>query len=114
MEVHGRLGCGFLETVYENALAIELAKQHISFRCQPAAKVRYKGIVVGNFYPDIVVDDRLLLELKATKKLLAIDQAQLLNYLKVTGIQAGLLLNFGTKSLEIKRMVNGIDERCPV
>jgi GxxExxY protein len=110
-EVHRTLGCGFLEAIYEKALATELSMSGLRYANQPALTVHYKGRVVGEYRADFIVEACLLLELKAKKALTRVDQAQMLNYLRASRAQVGLLLNFGTKSLEIKRMVNGIDER---
>lgn len=100
------LGYGFLEKVYENALAHELKKLGLKVSCQEPIKVLYDGIVVGDYYADILVDDEVVVELKSTK---AIDNphiAQCLNYLKSTGKKLGLLINFGPEKVQIKRIVN--------
>ncbi len=106
MEVHRVLGPGFLESVYEQALAHEFEIKGIAFQRQAVLAVRYKAIVAGEFRADFLVEDKIVVELKATKGLTEIDEAQLLNYLKGTGYRVGLLLNFGTVSLEHKRRVN--------
>ncbi len=99
------LGVGFLEKVYENALVVELRLQGIDGQQQHALQVMYEGVVVGDFICDIVVEDRVVLELKSCRVIEDVHQAQLLNYLRATGVRVGLLLNFGTSRLGIKRMV---------
>jgi GxxExxY protein len=105
MEVHSVLGTGFGESVYEEALAIEFKIREIPFDRQKTFKISYKGILAKQFICDFVADNLVLVELKAVKKITEIEQAQLLNYLKASGLEVGLLLNFGAKSLEYKRMV---------
>ena len=106
LEVHTVLGNGFLEKVYENALLQELHSQGLNASSQEVLKVAYKGNVVGDYAADLIVDGKVIVELKAVEKavekLVDIHELQLKNYLKATGIEVGLLLNFG-KSLEIKR-----------
>lgn len=101
-EVHNNLGSGFLEKVYENALLLELGRADISAVAQRTVQVTYKGSVVGDYIADIIVDGRVILELKAIDCLHDFHELQLKNYLKATGIEIGLLLNFG-KRLEVKR-----------
>lgn len=104
MEVHRELGCGFLEYVYEEALCYELNLRNISFERQKDIDIYYKDLIIPRKYiPDILIENKVIVEVKATQALTEIDEAQLLNYLKATKIRIGLLLNFGTKSLEIKR-----------
>ncbi len=104
-EVSNTLGAGFLESVYEKALCVELAKKGIAFDSQKPVVVKYKDVLVGDYITDIIVEDSLLLELKAVSVMPAVYKAQLMNYLKATGLSFGLLLNFGTPKLGIKRMV---------
>lgn len=104
-EVSNRLGAGFLEVVYENAICVELEEQGLSFERQKPVIVTYKGKVVGNYVADLVVEERLLLELKALNGLTPEHDAQVLNYLRATDIGVGLLLNFGTSRLGIRRLV---------
>ena len=104
MGVHRALGCGFLESVYENALAIELKNHEISFQRQVSLLVHYRDVVVGKFYADLIIENKLLLELKAAKSLDSTCESQLLNYLNAAKIQTGLLINFGSSSLQFKRM----------
>lgn len=104
MEVHRTLGYGFLEIVYENALAHELTLRGVQFERQKQLAVVYKGIEVGHYIADLIVEEVIILELKALSKGLAKEHhAQIINYLVATGIQVGLLLNFGRSSLEYKR-----------
>ncbi len=108
MEVHRELGCGFLEAVYHEALAVELDSRSIPFRQEVDIPVFYKGHRLNCGYrADFVVYDDLLLELKALKQLTGVEESQIIHYLKATGIRRGLLLNFGAPSLEFKRFVLG-------
>ena len=103
-EVYNKLGYGFLEKVYENAMMIEFKKEGIPAVSQSAIKVFYEGEVIGEYYADILVGNKVIVEIKAAKRLIKENEAQLLNYLKATNIEVGLLLNFGTKP-EVKRKV---------
>ena len=105
-KVHNTLGCGFLEKVYENALAHELRKNSLSVEQQKPIQVIYDEIVVGEYIADILVESAVILELKAIKAIDKIHEAQLLNYLKATGLNLGLILNFGQPKLQIRRFVN--------
>ena len=105
MEVHRILGAGFLESVYEEALAHELHLRNIPYQRQMALQVHYKDVVVGHFRADMLVDNKIIVELKATKGLSEIDEAQLINYLKGAGYRIGLLLNFGTPPLQHRRRI---------
>ena len=109
IEVHRALGTGFLESVYDNALAIELARNNIDYKRQFQIAVTYKNRPVGRFIADYLVDNMLILELKAIDKLNSNAQAQVLNYLKATGLQVGLIFNFGRTKLEIKRLVLNLE-----
>ena len=106
MEVHSTLGYGFLESVYEEALAIEFNLRKIPFERQKTLDVFYKQKKVKSFACDFLVDGAVLVELKAIENLSGIEQAQVLNYLKATNLKLGLLLNFGTTSLQYKRLIN--------
>ena len=106
MEVHNTLGCGFLESVYEEALALEFRLRNIEFERQEPLDVFYKGTKVKQFVCDFLVAGKVLVELKAIKELSPIDKGQVLNYLKATNLKLGLLLNFGSGSLEYKRVIN--------
>jgi len=101
-KVHGELGTGFLEKVYENALRIELAEARLTVKQQHPIPVFYHGQVVGDFYADLMVEDRLIVELKAVQSLAREHEVQLVNYLAATGVDDGLLINFGP-SVEVKR-----------
>jgi len=105
MEVHRVLGPGFLEAVYEAALAHELTLQGIGFEAQKRLPVYYKGQTVGDYVADMVVEPGIILELKAVSALTAVHQAQAHNYLAVTGLRLAIVLNFGAPSLEQKRIV---------
>jgi len=101
-EVHNVLGFGFLEKVYENALAIELREQGLSVQQQEPVQVFYKGHLVGDYVADLIVEDKVIVELKAVKLLDKAHEVQLVNYLKAGGIEVGLLLNFGS-SVKVTR-----------
>lgn len=106
IEVHKELGSGFLEAVYQEALAVELTKQNIPFVREMELKINYKGIDLNKKYlADFICFNKILLELKALTKLTGEHESQVLNYLKATGFRLGLLINFGSKSLEYKRLV---------
>jgi len=98
------LGFGFLEKVYQNALIIELRKMGLSILSEETITVYYENEIVGEYVADIVVEGKVILELKAVKELTEIHEVQLVNYLKATGIEVGLLINFG-HSVQIKRKV---------
>jgi GxxExxY protein len=103
--VSNLLGCGFLEKVYENALAIELRQNRMTVLQQPRVDVTYKGCVVGEYIADLIVADRVVVEVKAVRAIERIHESQTLNYLKATKLQVALLLNFGKPRLEYRRMV---------
>jgi len=98
------LGCGFLEKVYENALAHEMRKAGLAVQQQVVITVRYDGVVVGDYAADVIVEGKVLVELKAVKAFDDVHLAQCLNYLKATGLDTCLLLNFGGTRLGIKRI----------
>ena len=100
--VYNRLGYGFLEKVYENAMMIEFRKEGIPAVSQFAIRVFYEDETIGEYYADILVDNKVIVEIKAARRLAKENEAQLLNYLKATNIEVGLLLNFGPKP-ELKR-----------
>ncbi len=102
------LGVGFLEKVYENSLAIELREAGLTITRQHGVRVVYHDIVVGEYFPDLLVEGVLLVELKTVKALDDNHRMQCTNYLKATGLRLCLLLNFGNSRLEIKRVVNGL------
>lgn len=104
------LGPGFLEKVYENALVHELRKSGIEANQQHAVTVYYDGMVAGEYVADLLVGNEILIELKAVKGLDNIHMAQCMNYLKATGLQVCLLINFGTAKIEVKRIVNNFQD----
>jgi len=106
MEVHKQLGCGFLEVVYQEAFAIELQTQGVKFSREVNLPVFYKEHRLNTFYrADFICFDSIIVELKALNKIGRIEEAQILNYLKATGFEIGLLINFGAPSLEYKRYI---------
>jgi len=108
MEVHRQLGCGFLEQVYQEAFALELKSREIPFSRELRFPVSYKGQCLNNHYrPDFICFDEVIVELKALSCLSSVEESQLINYLKVTGYHTGLLLNFGARSLQQRRLVLG-------
>lgn len=104
-EVWKVLGYGFLEKAYENALVVELKLHGLAVEQQVGIDVYYKGVIVGQYAADLFTENKVIVELKAEKEYNPKHEAQLLNYLKGTGIQVGLLLNFGEKKCEFKRLV---------
>jgi len=102
-EVSNTLGCGFLEKVYENAMAHELRKNGLQVTQQASIKVHYDGVVVGDYFADLLVAETVIVELKAVKNIPDAFTAQCLNYLKATDLPLCLLLNFGNPRVEIKR-----------
>jgi GxxExxY protein len=107
IHVSNVLGAGFLEKVYENALMIELRHRGREVDQQQAVSVRYREEIVGVFQADLIVDRRVVVELKAVRRLDPVHRAQCLNYLRATGIRTGLVLNFGTPRLEVQRVLCG-------
>ena len=105
MEVHRTLGPGFLEAVYEEALAHELTLLGIPFEQQPRLPVQYKGQPVGEYVADLIVDGQIILELKAVSRITPGHEAQAHNYLAATGLRLAIILNFGAVSLQQKRIV---------
>src|SRR5262245_51165215 len=106
MEVHKQLGCGFLEPVYQEALAIEFTNRNISFSREARLPVHYKGQVLQTSYcADFICFDEIVVELKALARMSGTEEAQVINYLKATGYEVGLLPNFGARSLEYRRFV---------
>src|SRR5437773_7644033 len=103
--VRDELGYGFLEKVYENALAISLRENGIKAVQQVALDVMFHGQKAGLFYPDILVEDRVILEIKCCERVLREHKAQILNYLKITEIKLGIILNFGKQRVEVERLV---------
>jgi GxxExxY protein len=102
-EVINELGAGFLESVYEKAFAIALQDKGLRVKCQHPIHVRFRQRIVGEFYADLFVDEKVIIELKVAKAIAPEHQAQTINYSKATGIEVGLLINFGNPKLEYKR-----------
>jgi GxxExxY protein len=105
LAVYNKLGCGFLEKVYENAMVHELRKQGFTVDQQVPVKVVYDDVVVGDFFIDLLIDKKFILELKAVESENPIFAAQLINYLKATTLPLGFLVNFGMRSLFFKRII---------
>jgi GxxExxY protein len=103
-EVNKELGAGFLESVYEKALMVVLKQKGLNAASQVPLQVKFRGVIVGEFYADILVENKVLLELKAVSRILPAHKAQVINYLKAIGIEIGLLLNFGNAKLEYNRL----------
>ena len=104
--VSNTLGSGFLEKVYENALAIELRKSGLKAQQQHGIQVKYDGAIIGEFAADLLIEEKVIIELKAAKALDEVHMCQCLNYLKATGLCVCLLVNFGKPKTEIRRIVN--------
>jgi GxxExxY protein len=104
--VSNGLGNGFLEKVYENALAHEMRKIRLDVRQQHRVPVRYENVVVGEYVADLLVDDSVLVELKVVEALIPVHHAQCVNYLKATGLPICLLFNFGRPKIQIRRIAN--------
>lgn len=111
--VYNELGHGFLESVYENALAIALREAGLAVQHQASLSVRYRSHVVGDFKTDLLVEGRIIVELKAVAQLMPAHEAQLVNYLKASGLHVGLLLNFGSRP-QFKRKVFGQSRLDPL
>ncbi len=106
MEVHSELGPGFLESVYEEALTILFKQKKLPYEQQKKIRIKFQGKYLSKeFFADLIVDEKIILELKAASQLKLKDEAQLINYLKTTGIKVGLLINFGEEKLKWKRFV---------
>ncbi|NVL90690.1 MAG: GxxExxY protein [Desulfobacterales bacterium] len=106
IQVHRELGPGFLESIYEEALKVELSEYGFHFDCQKEIKIEYLGVEVGMHRLDLLVENKIIVELKAVKELSDVHFAQLRSYLKATGMKVGLLLNFSKPTLEVRRVVN--------
>ena len=109
--VYNTMGFGFLESVYEKCLLIEIRKTGLKAESQKAITVYYKGEIVGEFVADIVVEDTIILELKSVRQIIKAHEIQLVNYLVATGKPLGLLINFGENKVEIKRKVKRLSHR---
>lgn len=105
-EVYKKLGYGFLEKVYERALVVELKERSINFEVQKPIRISYKGQNVGDYIADLLVDEKVIVELKVEKEYNPRHEAQLINYLKATNLKVGLLINFGHDKCKPKRIVN--------
>ena len=103
-KVHNTLGYGFLEKVYHKALLIELPKCNLFVESEKQITVKYDGQLIGEYFADILVENKVILEIKAVKEIVSVHETQLVNYLKATNIDVGLLLNFGP-SLQVKRKI---------
>ena len=103
-EVTRELGAGFLESVYEKALLVALRQKGLDAKSQVSLSVKFRGEIVGEFYADLLVEGKVIIELKAVRALAPEHQAQLIDYLKATGIEVGLLVNFGNSKLEYRRL----------
>ncbi len=113
-EVSNELGAGFLESVYEKALIVALSQRGLNINAQVPLKVRFRNVIVGDFFADLIVEDKVLIELKAVSRLLPEHKAQVINYLNATGIETGLLLNFGSPRVEYYRLHKRKDPDHPV
>jgi GxxExxY protein len=109
-EVYNELGSGFLEKVYQNAMYFELKERGYQVEAQKQIKVYFKKQLVGEFFSDLLVEDKVIVELKATEVLMNVHMAQIMNYLKATEIEVGLLLNFGEEP-EFKRVTYTNDKK---
>ena len=105
-EVSNELGCGFLESVYQNALIIALQEKGLTVEPEHELTVIFRGQAIGQFYADLLVENNVIIELKAVSALNENHKAQIINYLKATGIDVGLLVNFGAPKLEYRRFDN--------
>jgi len=106
MEVHRELGCGFLEALYQEAFEHELKLNHMSFVSQKPHRVAYKDIILWHTYvPDLIIEGKVVVDLEAIREIGVIEEAQMINYLKITKLPVGLIINFGCRSLEWKRLV---------
>lgn len=103
-EVSNELGAGFLESVYERALIVALVQKGLGVSAQVPLKVKFRGVIVGDYFADLIVEDQVLIELKAVSRILQEHKAQVINYLTATGISIGLLVNFGTPRIEYYRL----------
>ena len=112
-KVHNTLGFGFLEKIYENALRLELEKAGLCVKQQQPIKVRYDGLIVGDYFADLCIDEDLIIEVKAVQALLKEHEAQLVNYLTATGVNNGLLINFGP-SVQVKRKFREYKPKTPL
>jgi len=111
-QVYNKMGFGFLESVYEKCLLIELAKAELRAEAQKPINVYYDDELVGEFKADIIVEDSIIVELKSVRQLAPAHEVQLVNYLVATEKPVGLLLNFGEQKLQVKRKLRNLEQRC--
>ena len=109
-QVYNTMGFGFLESVYEKCLLIELRKAGLQAESQKPIIVKYENEIVGEFKADVIVEDTVILELKLVRQIMQAHEVQLVNYLVATGKPIGLILNFGEQKVEVKRKVRDLDE----
>lgn len=105
MQIHSELGFGFLEKVYENSMMVLFRRENIMAKQQAPVSVSFEGEIVGDYYADILIEDKIILELKAIEKITDAHKAQALNYLKATGLKLAIIINFGKQRLEYERIV---------
>lgn len=105
MQVYNTLSYGFLEKVYENSMMVKFQKESVNAEQQKAIKVYFENEVVGDYYADILVADEIIVELKTAEQIHEVHKAQVLNYLKATGLKLGIIINFGKNQLEYTRLV---------
>ena len=105
-DVHKELGPGFLEKIYETALTVELARRAVPFMQQASIKVNYKGLIIGNYIADLLVAGKVICEIKVATDIAEAHEAQSVAYLKATGIRVALVLNFGRRSLQFRRLIH--------
>jgi len=108
--VYNKMGFGFLESVYEKCLLIELKKEGLQTESQKAVIVKYENEIVGQFTTDILVEDTIILELKSVKQIIQAHEVQMVSYLVATGKEVGLILNFGEQKVEVKRKVRDLNQ----
>ena len=112
-KVYNTLGFGFLESVYEKCLLIELRKAGLAAKSQEPITVHYQGEKVGTFVADLVIEGVVIVELKSVTRLIRAHEVQLVNYLVATGVDTGLLINFGKEGVQVKRKTRALDEVSP-
>lgn len=106
IKVHKKLGYGFVERIYEAGLEYELTKLGHKVERQKQLDIFYEDVLAGRYYADLIIDDQVIIELKATESLTLSNKLQLLHYLKATGYRVGLLINFGEEQIRVKRVIN--------
>lgn len=105
IDIRKELGYGYLEKVYENAMMVMLNRNGIYAQQQVPLKVMFQGVVIGDYFPDIVVENQIILEIKSQDRIIDANKAQTLNYLKTTGLKLAIILNFGKTKLDYERLV---------